>query len=331
MKKAAAILQHYGILPQAVVEVTSRVHRIKANGKEYALKRSRMTKNQLDMWLSVYELANKHNLYFILPLYVTRDQKLYVELDGEYYYLSPWIEDSHRKKRQEIQSALQMIGKIHLETKKIQQIEKDGIEKDFLNYENICHDYEKEFQTIIEGVERIRYPSPVELQLLTHYRTILDSLNKSRQLIERIISFAEDEAAWGTSLIHGSLEKTHLCEGYIINWEGASFNNACYDLSVFFQSESRRFGADKSLLQAFPAYIEQNPLGNFELAYLALYLLYPGNYLKWISSCLSSKDGNQSMVEQSIKTEYEYRKIAFGSIFFDQLQEFGLTSDLLGS
>jgi len=322
MKKITAILHQYAILPQSIIRVTNRLYQIKANGKQYALKRSKMKKDNLEMWLSVYDIANKNELYAVLPLYLTKQNQLYTEMEEELYYLTPWIEgNSSTHSKDALESILRQLGMIHLRTKKIYKLKKDDIEKQFLPYQEFCKDTEKQLLEILEAIEKKLYPSPYELQVLTHFRDVVDAVKISQQLVDRIILLTDSEPGWGTSLTHGSLQKSHLFEHYLINWEQASFKHASLDLNDLFKNESADFGVGELLLTLFPAYLEENPFGALELAFLALYLLNPMEYLNLVKAYLADRN-RSTMVEQTIKLEYAHRRLYFARNFYHQMGSF---------
>lgn len=329
MEKITAILQNYSIFPQGIVNITDRLYQIKANGKQYALKRSKLKADKLENWKLVYHLAHQNGLQAILPIYLTDQKQLYVEMAGDIYYLSPWINERKRDYSIEsIEKLFHNLGDIHLRTKHIQQINKEDLEKNFLPYKKQCGDDEKKLFRIIERIEKKHYPSPLELQVLTHYRDLSYSLKISQQLVDRIMSERETDASWGTSLIHGNLESGHCFEEYFINWENASVKHAIHDLSHFFQSETvNRYRNMELLIQAFPAYLEENPLNRLERALLSLYLLNMSTYLNALETYSADQRHRISTVEQTMDLEKMYRRIQFGLKFNVQLDTYTIPDD----
>lgn len=331
MEKITTILQQYSILPQAIVNVTSKVYKIKANGKQYALKHSRLKSNQLKMWTSVYHIANEEKLAIILPVYLTNDKQLYVEMEGEIYYLTPWIEEGNSQLNKEsVEKLFKKLAKIHLRTKQVHKLNKNDMEESFLSYQKNCKEYEVKLRSIIELFEQRHYPSPFELQVLTQNRNLSYALQTSQELVDRILSLIEGDSNWGTSLTHGNLKKNHCFEQYIINWEQASFKHAIHDLNHLFQTESE-FGFYKSqlLIHSFPVYLEENPLSRLELSLLDLYLLNTQSYFNILEMYQTDRKRNISMVEQTIQLEKAYRNIIFGLEFNEQMDAFNVaaTSD----
>lgn len=328
MDKITTILQQYSILPQAIVNVTARVYKVKANGKQYALKHSRSKPDQLKMWTSVYHIANEEQLAIILPVYLTNDKQLYVEMEGEIYYLTPWIEeDNSNLDRENVQKLLRKLAKIHLRTKQVHKLNRNDMEETFRSYQNNCREYEIKLLKVIEIFEQRHYLSPFELQVLTHNRDLSYALKTSQMLVDRILSLIEGDSNWGTSLIHGNLQRSHFFEQYIINWEQASFKHAIHDLNHLFLTESESgFYKSELFMHSFPVYLEENPLSRLELSLLNLYLLNTQSYFNILETYQTDRSRNNSMVEQTIQLEKAYRNIIFGLNFNEQVDAFNVAA-----
>lgn len=317
MEKLTEVLQQYAVYPQAIVHVTDRLYKVKADGKQYALKRSRLKDKQLDIWQTVYHLASKKGLPEILPVYLTVNKQLYVENGGEIYYLSPWIEGTiFRFEQKTIESLYKILGKLHLRTKKKYKLNKSSVEKEFSSYKSNCKAEEKKLLIGIEAIENRHFPSPFELQVLTHYRDLSHALKQSQYLAEQIISYTNDAEEWTASLTHGGLRESHIFEQYIINWEQAAYRHPYQDLYEFFTSEcAKGYRRTDRFIEGFPTYLEENPFTDLELSMLKLYLLDTSDYLALIDEKQANNRANRSMVEKTIALEKNYRRIQFGLYF----------------
>ncbi|MCM3739944.1 phosphotransferase [Oceanobacillus luteolus] len=317
MENITEILQYYGIFPQAIVQISDRVFKIKANGKEYALKRSRLSKQSLKTWLSVYQNAARQNLYEIIPVYLTQQKQLYVEADGENYYLTPWIPSNHRNiGEHRLHSIYKQLGRIHLQTKSMYQLGKKELVNNFQAYKDSCKDNESRLLAWVEKIEQTHYPSPIELQVLTHFRDLRLSFQRSQSLVDQIIYQSESETNWGISLNHGNMQLGHLFEHYIINWERASYKHAIYDLvDLFHDGIIREPQVSHQYIESFPVYMEENPLNRLEQCLLSLYLLNSNDYIKMMESYHTKSIRNQSHIRQSMELEQMYRMVVFGLNF----------------
>ncbi len=317
MEKLTAVLQNYAIYPQAIIDVTDRLYKIKADGKQYALKRSRLTENNLEMWQSVYHTAGKKGLHEVLPVYLTKDKQLYVEDAGEIYYLSPWIEGeiAHFDKNA-LEHFYRILGRLHLQTKQTIKLDSTSIEENFTAYKDHCIKEEERLLTIIEVMERKHFPSPFELQILTQYRDLALALKQSQYLSDQIILHTKDAAEWNTSLVHGNLRGHHIFKQNLINWEKAAYKHAFHDLSNFFSNESANGERQaERFIEGFPVYLEENPFTDLDLSMLKLYLLNSAEYLSLVDKSRSYRSQGLSMVEKTIELEKCYRRIQYGLHF----------------
>lgn len=317
------ILQHYAILPQGMTKVTNRLTQVKANGRKYALKRSKLNQETIKQWVSVYHTASRQNLHEIVPIYLTKDKQLFVKKGKEYYYLMPWIEKNRTNPDENrVHSIYQQIGRIHVQTKSLYALNKNKLSDNFNSYKDNCKRDETRLLAWIERIEQTHYPSPFELQVLTYYRDLRLSLHRSQALVDRIISLSEEEDSWGVSLNHGNLEVGHLFEHYIINWERASYKHAVYDLTDLLHQETvKEPHLQKEFIQSFPVYMEENPLNNLEQSLLCLYLLNTDSYLRLIESYSQSPQKIDSDLKVSMKLERYHRQLVFGLRFDAQIDD----------
>lgn len=323
MEKISEILQAYAIFPQAIVRVTDRVFKIKANGKQFALKRSRLTKTSVKTWQSAYHQAARQNLYEVIPIFLTQDKQLYVENEGDIYYLTPWIENQTRNINEDkIRSIYQQVGRIHVQTKSMYQLNRKEMDHSFQSYKKSCMENEHRIQVWVERMEQTHYPSPFELQVLTNYRDLRLSLYRSRQLVDEIVALSDSETNWGICLNHGSLQLDHLFNHYIINWERASYKHAIYDLNDLFNYTAvEQPDWRDTLIQSFSTYMEENPLNRLEQALLSLYLLNTKEYVKLVENHFRSGPVKDSEVKRSIKLEHLNRRVVFGLSFDSYLEQ----------
>lgn len=329
MNKHAAILQQYQVLPQGMIQITDRLTQVKANGKKYALKRSRLTTKNVDDWLNVYYQAHERNLSGVLPLYMTTTKELYVEAEGEIYYLMPWLETTARDPSKEVYGELlRSIGNVHLETKQVSSLKDHHLEEEFLAYQHHCLKSEEKLLHYIKEFEKKYYPSPLELQVLTHYRDLSFALKESKQLVTTITRELEEEVYWGRSLKHGKLDQNHFLQPYLINWEEASMDHAMYDLLDLFSSEiANNYRSVDFLLEAFPSYLDENPLQTIELAMISLHLLNLDDYLVDLNHFHSIKQRRESMISQTMQMDKRYRKIVFGLRFKERMNEYRISKE----
>lgn len=330
MEKITEILQEYAISPQAIVPVTERVHKIKANGKEFALKRSRLDRNTLNRWLATYRTASELGLSEIIPVYLTVRKRLYVKREDEYYYLTPWIEKNKRPYgKKTVENVYRHIGNIHVRTKKLTTLETNRWIDPFDSYKKYCEEKERRLTTWMERLEQKHYPSPVELQILTHYQNVRTSLRRSGQLTEEILSLSESDTGWGVCLNHGNLEQGHFFERYIINWEKASYQHPVHDLTGMLHHEAVHAPQlTEDYIQSFSAYLDEHPLNPLERTLLVLYLMNSTEYLRMVEVYVLSRVRDESEIEWSMKLEQNYRKVITGLMFDAFNREYKQASEL---
>ncbi|MGM8364722.1 hypothetical protein ACLIBG_04470 [Virgibacillus sp. W0181] len=302
----------YGIRLQNITSITSNVYKINDGSSNFALKKSNLKKDSIKKWVDVLHDANFYNLTSILPVFVSKKGKLYVEIDQEIFYLTPWIEHSQQATIPQIYSVL---GKIHHHTKKINKIDLNLVLQQFTTYKSNCDEMHNNLIQHIGNFEKSHYMSPVELQVCTHFHKIDLANSRLKQFIDKYIDEITESEEWYISLCHGNVKRSHFITNdhtYLINWEETSNDTAIIDLIALFNNENYFHDAPvEQFKQAFTYYMEQNKLSMSELYLLTIHLLHPANYLLHIENYLNDKRKIPT-VEQVEALEVAYRKLLYG-------------------
>ncbi|RDW21657.1 hypothetical protein [Oceanobacillus chungangensis] len=313
MDTVKRVLHAYGIYPEEIQEVTAQLYRVNDGKHTYALKKSSLTVQTISQWEYVYKQANILHLTAIVPVYLTVDGNLFMELNEIYYYLSPWIDESNQAMTKPwLDNVLINLATIHEKTKRTQSISTGNLKKSFTSYQSYCEQVKKDLLDIVIEFEKSRYMAPFELQVCTQYRDLEYALNESNKRIDQFIDSDDAEFLWNTSLCHRSLNHSHLPGSFIINWERANYENAVNDLVSFFHYEASNFdGPTEKLIELFPTYNDIYRLSKPEHQLLNIYLLDPTNYTNLVSNYFQ-KTTKYSMIHQVQSLQKEYRKLIFG-------------------
>ncbi|MBP1968808.1 spore coat protein YsxE [Virgibacillus natechei] len=307
------VLNAYAIHPLNIEHVTDRLIRVSDGQGDYALKSSLLSKESVSNWENVYHLAFSKQVSTVLPVYLTKNGNLYVEMDQTIFYLTPWIETEQTKSSsQVIDYFYKSIGTVHAKTKQSQSISTGNLTSDFNTYKRFCEITQRDLLKFVEQFEQNRYMSPFELLVCTHYRDIEFALKEINRRIDQFIEEQEQEITWNYSLCHGNLNFSHTRNTHLINWENSFFDNAVVDLALFFKQEVSFYDQPINLfMEQFSTYYNENKLSQNELYLLTIHLLNPSDYVKLIQQYVTngSKD---SMVNQVINLQHAYRQILFG-------------------
>ncbi|MFC4022633.1 spore coat protein YsxE [Oceanobacillus longus] len=306
------VMQSYRVYPTEIEEITERLVRIKDGQRDYALKRSTLTKENIPAWLRVYHIANEKKLAEIAPVYVTRDGKLYKEMDESFFYLTPWIESPNRANlKNEIENTMQYLGHLHEKTKTSQRISKDTLTQNFLTYQTHCAQVPTELNAIVRQFEGNRYLSPFELLVCTQFRDIEYASKMNNDIIREFLDPSDEDLTWNQCLCHGNLTQDHTLGRYIINWENARYDHPVMDLANYFSHLTGNYDQPQNkITEAFKLYKNQNDLNEIELKLLTIYLLNPSSYLTTIREYVNNTS-KKSMVIQIRELQQQYRKLIF--------------------
>src|SRR5699024_9736254 len=232
-------LDAYGIYLGHMNKVTDSLYQIHDGQHIYALKRSSLTKNTIENWESVFHTAHVNNLSDIAPVYLTKANKMFYEVDGVYYYLMPWIEQSESS----IEQLYQSIGRIHKKTKQTKSINPNDILPQFNTYKDYCKQHMRNLLNYVDRFEQVRYMSPFELQVCTHFRDMETIIKQSIHRTEKFIIQLTEDNIWNHSLCHGYLSQSHILNRTIINWERAKYDHPIIDLVFLFKNDMSVYDA----------------------------------------------------------------------------------------
>lgn len=308
MKIINQILTSYGIYPLKIEEITKNVFRIEDGRHIYALKKSRLTEHSIPIWESVLHQANAQNLN-VLPVYLTTQRSLVVEIDHTYFYLSPWIDTTEQR----IDRLYHCLGNIHAKTKQYHHVDQEKVEAQFHTYQSHREEMQKKLFNYVEQFEMRRYMAPFELLVCMQYRELEFAHVECLRQIDQFLREQSQQTIWPYSLCHGNLQLSHVLHAnntYLINWEKACYNNPIHDFIHLFSRDIGMYDApEKSFIDQFSVYMDENELTKSELFLLTIYLLDPTEYIALIEDYEAS---TETMVKQVQRLQHAYRRLLFG-------------------
>lgn len=312
------ITLHYGLHPQHMMKLSAHSYYFTDGGNSFVLKESSLSEKQLFMWENIFRFAHEENMSSILPVFLTKEGKLYHSVADRIYYLSPFIKSSSIP----MKKFYEKLGHIHQHSRTERTIAFKNIKQSFKKYHQQCKENKSILRAYVELFEQEHYMSPLALQVCTHYRDLQRILQKLTEKIYELIS-SEEEMVWSTSLCHGSLRFSHVLydqQIYFIHWEQASIENATTDLLHFFKAETGHYDAPiDDFISLFDHYLQANELSSTEILILSIYLLDPHPYLQEIYFYLHNRK-QSSMLQQTKKLQHLYRQLIFAAKFVEALE-----------
>ena len=319
METVKKVLTSYAVYPLKIKQITDALYRIEDGNRVYALKRSFLTNKSVTNWENVFHQVNAQNITNVLPVYLTKQRKLYEKINDAIYYLTPWIAGN----RQSIERLYHCIGNVHAKTKQSRPIDVQSIDQSFHTYKNQCTERHKQLLAYVEQFESNKYMSPLELLVCTQYRDLELVFHKTQKRVDQFIQENNEETVWNYSLCHGNLRFSHFLNAdqtYLINWEGAQYENAIQDLVDFFKYETIVYDAPaESFIKPFTTYMDTNELTKQELYLLTVYLLDTTDYITLVENYIENTS-TDSMVYQIQSLQRVYRQLIFGLHWSDYVE-----------
>ncbi|WP_099158665.1 hypothetical protein [Virgibacillus ndiopensis] len=322
-------LEAYRIEALKIDRITDKLYAVYDGKQVFALKRSKMTTEQIKNWEAVYHRAYSQNLTGILSVYLTADGKLFKEVDGEFYYITPWLLQKKENQKQEFEVLYKTIGAIHENTKQPVSNNIEKVRDQFKQYQAYCTNIKSRLLSYVETFEKNRYMSPFELLVCSQFRDLDLFLNELNRRIDYFMDELNEQSDWNISLCHKQLNTSHVLQSdtiYITNWEGAQFDNAVVDLSIYLKNQVKYYDQPaEQIIDSFPVYLEKNKLTNSELYLLCIYLFDPSTYIRIIKR-YTGKISTYSMLQQIRELQHAYRQLIFAMKWSEHVDEFTVSS-----
>ncbi|KGX93619.1 hypothetical protein N781_10495 [Pontibacillus halophilus JSM 076056 = DSM 19796] len=285
MEQIATVLSHYELYPFEIHQKTDRLYRVSTQHGEVAVKRTNRTKLELHDWLEAYKTANAQQIRTLIPLYLTTDHQFFVEHERSTYYVMPWYENEGRDTPPyPFELFYKSIGGVHKSTLEAHKFELSDAEEEVKKQKEKVDGYYKQLEEWIVEFEQNHYMSPLELQVCTHFRDLIQCLTLTQEWYDRYLEDIETDKVNRVVLGHGNLRPSHFIynadQPYLLNWERASVQQPVRDLTTYFHYVTRYHDAPTDqLIGTFSHYEDYVPLLNSERSLFAIYLLNPEHYL----------------------------------------------------
>ena len=316
----ANILTSYGISNFNEEKVTDRVSKIQTQTGNYALKRSHINEKTIGKWQAVYQWVIEQKVDAFLPILPNHYQQLLVFNGSDYYYVTPWI---HNDSLDIHQAFFHAIGKLHGSTLQQQEFSLNDSQREQL--EQSLHDeqenYRNQIHAYMEQIEKKRFMSPLELQVVMNYRYLMEMLEVSEYWQTMYVDALEDEMSWSSCLVHGNLKPEHLIitdyYQYFLNWEYTFIGTPTDDLFTLFRHMFTKHDCSmERIVEGFQIYENYVSLSKVEKCSLTLRLLDMSTLFSLIQEVMQ-EPFQSKRIPLSMELEREWRRLFYGL----QLQE----------
>ncbi|MDX8046578.1 phosphotransferase [Gracilibacillus sp. S3-1-1] len=323
-----AILTAYQLQTEEIEQVTDRVYKIKSNSQSFALKKSRLTRDDLGRWQAIQQYLQEKQILGFVPVYLTKMNHSFVESDSDFYYLMPWIEEQYLDQPvDEYATVVHAIGRLHAATMDYHDLQsvkqnKAVTEQQFQRELSL---HREQMLRFVRYFEAKRFMSPTELQICMYYRDMEQVFNQLERWQDVYLDVLDDTDKMKYTLCHGNIRPSHYVatgtHTFFLNWEDAFMTSPTYDLAHYYQYLCQFHDCDfLKMTESFSIYCRYIDLSDYEKALLALQLLSPVKWLELISATTHPRR-NSSNLQQSIQIEQEYRKLLLALDFQEYIYQ----------
>lgn len=256
----------------------------------------------------------------IIPVFMTKDQKYGEVVNGDFWYLMPWVPnemntDLGERNRQMFRE----LAKLHTLT----VVEKKITEKEFENFYNLTIERLERQKSLLDEFivrcERCDYPSPFQLQFCTYYHEMRQAITFSMKKFDQWYDIVTEKKKVRSVSIHGKFSPEHFLfsdssYGYFINMENTREAGVHFDLILYIVKKLHDYPVKSDdLLNDLNHYFSYFPWNQEELYLFESYLSHPENCIKVIKDYIvNSDDQNEVKMCDDFQKEYwQFKNIEY--------------------
>ncbi|WP_078555381.1 spore coat protein YsxE [Bacillus alkalicellulosilyticus] len=276
-----AILYHYDLNPTKI-EAFGRIKKVYTDRGIFALKESRMNKEQADNFAYHIRKLARLNYRYTVPVIPSKYGELVLVTDASSYYLMPWMEKepySHRESPEQLM--VEQMGIIHQLTVKTQSYTKETIEESYQALIQRWDSKRLELERFADVAEQKIYMSPYELTYMTHIHQMLLLIEEAKNHAKQWFDIVSEKEKYRTVFCHGNLSRSHVHfskqgDPLLFNFEKAGLDTPARDLALFCRQSFRySLWNEEEMVSWFQIYDNHLPLHEEEKHLLQGYLKFP--------------------------------------------------------
>jgi|GEM_PF-6043326 len=280
------ILQEYDFYPRKVESIQS-VKKITCDLGVFALKKAKVNVEQISFVNDCLAHLRKEQFPHVIPLVHNKYGDPFVHLDGDIYYVTPWMEhDTEQRQSVSEEVLLQMMGKLHRLTTNIGHLQQNdhSLKPDLLikRWEERL----KEMRDYKQFASSRDLMSPIEESFVARF-TYLQKLGaRACQLLSDWNQGVQAEERRSV-LCFGRFQRKHLVysedQVYLDHLEQITLDSPARDLALFYRRHGDRLLENKTLAKSWlNSYEAEFPLLESEKWLLSIYLQFPEGVFKEI-------------------------------------------------
>ncbi|GGE42605.1 hypothetical protein GCM10011391_21760 [Pullulanibacillus camelliae] len=305
------VLFYYGLEPIAIrphgkrfqIFTKDNIYSLKKVTSKQNLSRSLQTRNKL--------LALSLN---VPPIITTTDGLRYVTVNGETYYVTPWLEEVPFSNQRKSDILVDYLSYIHHATVELEPIEDPRKVDEGL--EHLERRWKGQLDGLTAFVQRSDhriYPSPFEQLVAAHYAMFVQKTHRAIQQLEVWREHVKEMPMQRLVQCLGKPDLSHLifhARGpMVINMEYGGLDTPIRDLATMFDSPHFH---SRDWVKSLNLYETTFPLRESEKELLLGFLHYPGSIFETVMAYESSELSNKELhfIEQFERIHHQEPKRA---------------------
>ncbi|QAW29962.1 spore coat protein YsxE [Bacillus licheniformis] len=281
MEGIQSVLNEYGLTPEYMESVSSKVWKVYTDHGVFALKKLAASRNTR-FTEQMIMLEEKGYRQFV-PVYRNRTGEFLTQAGEDVCYLMPWLTLEREEERdQKHEYMFKEIALLHQRTEKELGVRREEILGHYERTKRKWEQQKQKYEAFIMKAENEWYMSPFQLQVAMYFKETISAADFALARLEDWHEAMREKESARMVLNHGHLSVRHFLyndtgTGYFTNFEKAGHAPPANDLIVFF---TRMFKTNPVMctecVNWFYTYHNVYPLREEEISLFLSYMAYPG-------------------------------------------------------
>lgn len=321
------LLKQYDLNFEYSEEISKKVAKVYTDNGSYALKK--LSTNSNPYFIQSYPILDQTKYSKYVPLVRNRSNQIISQMNGDYYYLMPWLTNETEEERDaRHQYLFKEVASLHSRTEKDVKLSSAAALKHFESFEKHLDETKLYYESFVEECEQKLYLSPFELQAVTYFIEVSRAIDFSKKKLTEWYEKMQERESSRMVLTHGKISARHFLydgegNGYLTNFEQSKYAAPIDDFLFFINRTAKTYPIPSDdCVNWFYTYQKGYPYTEEEMLLFLSYLSYPERICRLIKS-YSSKNKSMELENNRhlVKAYWQFKNIEYFVMKISEIEE----------
>ncbi|WP_226667170.1 spore coat protein YsxE [Metabacillus litoralis] len=323
----APLLKQYDLNLEYSKEISKRAVKVYTDNGSYVLKK--LSKNINPYFLESFSILDQQKYSKYVPLVKNRSNQSISQMNGDYYYLMPWLTNETEEERDaRHQYLFKEVAELHRRTEKEIKLSNEAAAGHFESFEKHLDETKLYYESFVEECEQKLYLSPFELQAVTYFIEVSRAIDFSKKKLTEWYEKMQEKDSSRMVLTHGKISARHFLydgegNGYLTNFENSKYAAPIDDFLFFINRTAKTYPIPSDdCVNWFYTYQKSYPYTDEEMLLFLSYLSYPERICRLIKSYSpKSKSTELEHNKQLVRSYWQFKNIEYFVMKVSEIEE----------